>query len=161
MTLQAGLRTLLGIKRPPARVRGKWNGKERSVATAKLHSMRICTDGIHQGTSVAFTLLGLRFGVSRDGTNHGLIDDIQRVNDRAVWAFVPQPYAGLVTLFKPQKNYDFMSDPQMGWGDLVRSGPEVVELPVNPHAMLIEPFVQILGRELRYRIRARVATSAA
>jgi hypothetical protein len=33
-------------------------------------------------------------------------------------------------------NYDFFPDPKMGWGDLALGGAEIVELPVNPHAML-------------------------
>ena len=32
----------------------------------------------------------------------------------------------------------------MGWGDLVNGGLDVVVLPVNPHAMLVEPFVRHL-----------------
>ncbi len=98
----------------------------------------------------------VKFGANQDISNRGLIDYIQRVNDRAVWTFKPEQCPGLVTLFKPQKNYSFMSDPQMGWGGLVCSGLEVVELPVNPHAMLIEPFVETLAHELQLRIRAKV-----
>ena len=54
-----------------------------------------------------------------------------------------------------------MSDALMGWGDLVCVGLEIVEVSANPHAMLIEPFVQALARELRSRILVKVATSVA
>lgn len=64
-------------------------------------------------------------------------------------------------MFKPKENYHFMSDSLMGWGDLVCVGLEIVELPANPHAMLIEPVVQVLARELRSRILVRGATSVA
>ena len=37
----------------------------------------------------------------------------------------------------------------MGWGKLALGGIEIVELPVNPHAMLVEPFVKHLAPELR------------
>ena len=40
----------------------------------------------------------------------------------------------------------------MGWGDLVQGGLDIVELPVNPHAMLVEPYVGTLAEQLRKRI---------
>ena len=101
----------------------------------------------------------IRNAFNGNGTRDGVINYIQKVNDRAAWAFRPRPCDGRVTLFKPEKNYDFMPDPELGWGDVVRTGPEVVELPVNPHAMLIEPFVRQLGRELRSRIHEATAAS--
>ena len=54
-----------------------------------------------------------------------------------------------MTLFKPRVNYNFYPDAQMGWGDLVTGELEIVELPVNPHAMLVEPYVQILATRLK------------
>ena len=51
-------------------------------------------------------------------------------------------------LLKPQVNYYFYPDPQMGWGDLV-GDLHIVELPVNPHAMLVEPYVKILATHLK------------
>jgi len=50
-------------------------------------------------------------------------------------------------------NYDFLPDPRMGWGDLVRHL-EIVELDVNPHAILLEPYVKLLANELRRRMDA-------
>ena len=40
----------------------------------------------------------------------------------------------------------------MGWGDLVTGRLEIVELPVNPHAMLAEPYVQSLADCLKEAI---------
>jgi len=78
---------------------------------------------------------------------------VSEVNDIAASAYRPQPYWGPVTLFKPRVNYDFLPDPRMGWGDLVRHL-EIVELNVNPHAMLVEPYVRLLANELRRRMDA-------
>jgi len=78
--------------------------------------------------------------------------DVQELNDRAAAAYRPKPFGGRVTLFKPRVNYDFYPDPKMGWGDLVTGGLETVELRVNPHAMLVEGYVQELARELRRRL---------
>ena len=102
-----------------------------------------------------------RLMVGQDDIDHNVIQYIQQVNDRAVWAYKPQPCPGPVTVFKPKKNYHFMSDALMGWGDLVCVGLEIVELPANPHARLIEPVVEVIARELRSRILARVPTLGA
>jgi len=86
---------------------------------------------------------------------------IQEINDEAGWEFVPQPFAGHITVFRPQKNYDYFPDPKMGWSDLVGHGLEIVELPFNPHAMLIEPFAARLALELKKRIEAYAPAQAA
>lgn len=77
---------------------------------------------------------------------------VQEVNDRAAEAYRPEPYAGRVTVFKPRVNYNFYPDPQMGWGDLVTGELDIIELPVNPHAMLVEPYVQMLSSQLREKL---------
>lgn len=77
---------------------------------------------------------------------------VQSMNDAACDRYEPKPYPGKLTLFKPKVNYDYYPDPKMGWGHLVSGGIETVELPVNPHAMLVEPYVQLLANELKKRI---------
>lgn len=80
---------------------------------------------------------------------------IQEINHQAAWEYSPQPYAGRVTAFSPRKNYDFFPDPMMGWSELVGDKLEMVHLPVNPHAMLINPFAKQVADELRKRILAK------
>ena len=70
---------------------------------------------------------------------------VQEANERAADLYRPKPYAGNVVVFRPSTNYDFYPDAQMGWGDYVTGRLDIVELPVNPHAMLIEPHVQLLA----------------
>jgi amino acid adenylation domain-containing protein len=77
---------------------------------------------------------------------------VQASNDAACDRYEPKPYAGTLTLFKPKVNYDYYPDPKMGWGDLAKGGIDPIELPVNPHAMLVEPYVQLLATELKSRI---------
>ena len=81
--------------------------------------------------------------------NHVTLASLQEVNDRAAAAYEPLPYGGRVTLFKPEINYDFYPDPQMGWGNLVLGGLELIELRGNPHAMLVEPYVRSLASRLK------------
>ena len=54
-----------------------------------------------------------------------------------------------MTIVTPRVNYDYYSDPQMGWKDVVGGGIETIELPVNPHAMLVEPYVRVLAERLK------------
>jgi thioesterase domain-containing protein len=79
---------------------------------------------------------------------------VQASNDAACDRYQPKPYAGKLTLFKPKVNYSYYPDPKMGWGELAQGGIDPVELPVNPHAMLVEPYVQLLAAELKARIDA-------
>jgi thioesterase domain-containing protein len=74
---------------------------------------------------------------------------MERINDRAAAAYRPGPYPGVVTIFKPRRNYDSFSDTQQGWGDVALGGLREIELPVNPHAMLVEPYVEKLANQLR------------
>ena len=92
-----------------------------------------------------------RLGHGRGGTE-SRIQHIQDVNDDAAWSHKPGWNPGPIVLFRPETNYDFMSDPLQGWGGYVAGGPEVVQLPINPHAMLIEPFVRTLAPEIARRI---------
>lgn len=98
----------------------------------------------------------LKTAFAGNGSGDAILDYIQEVNDRAIWSFIPKPADFHLKVFKPEKNYDFMQDRNMGWSDLVRGNLDVIELPVNPHAMLSEPFVQDLGRELKLRLKMLV-----
>ena len=73
---------------------------------------------------------------------------VQTINDTAAETYIPKPYPGKLTLFKPRINYKFYPDPKMGWGDLAMGGLDIVEFPFNPHAMLVEPYVKQLADAL-------------
>lgn len=89
-------------------------------------------------------------GVAR--AESGIEASVQAINDAAADSYLPKPYGGRIALFKPQVNYKFYPDPKMGWGDLVQGGLDIVELPVNPHAMLVEPYVAVLAEQLKKRV---------
>ena len=74
---------------------------------------------------------------------------LEDINDRAGFEYKPRPYDGKLTLIKPHRNYTFYNDPHMGWTSLTARGLEIIDLPVNPGAMLVEPYVQILAERLR------------
>jgi glutamate-1-semialdehyde aminotransferase/thioesterase domain-containing protein/acyl carrier protein len=89
-------------------------------------------------------------GVSR--ATSGPEAKVQGINDYAAEHYDPLPYSGRLTLFKPRFNYKFYPDPRMGWGDLALGGLDIVEVAVNPHSMLLEPYVKVLADQLKERI---------
>jgi amino acid adenylation domain-containing protein len=76
---------------------------------------------------------------------------IQAINDHSLTTHRPRAFSGRVTLFKPRVNYSAYPDPLGGWGN-VASNVDIVELPMNPHAMLVEPFVEHLASALARKL---------
>jgi hypothetical protein len=73
---------------------------------------------------------------------------IKRVNDDAARRYAPRPYAGRVALIRSKGYFAGFNDPNFGWGNLVREGLEIHELPMYPKGMLIEPFCRELANTL-------------
>lgn len=73
---------------------------------------------------------------------------IWRTNDQACWRYVPKPYPGAITDFRPSKQYRIFDRPDLKWDRLAQGGQEVIVLPVYPAAMLHEPFVEHLAAAL-------------
>ena len=119
------------------------------------HKLRVARDGELSSLWKALTSVFRSQETPRDSQSTEA--SLQDVNDRAAEAYRPEPYAGRVTVFKPRVNYDFYPDPQMGWGEVVTGGLDIVELPVNPHAMLVEPYVQTLASQLREKMEQAIA----
>jgi len=112
--------------------------------------VRIARDGELANLATSRPGSSGQVGVAR--AESGVEASVQAVNDYAADHYVPKPYPGRLTLFKPHVNYKFYPDPNMGWGDLALGGLDIVELPVNPHAMLVEPYVRLLADALKTRL---------
>ena len=93
--------------------------------------------------------------------------DVWRANDRAGLCYIPRPYPGVVTDFRPARQYRRVNQPGLKWDTLAGGGQIVVTLPVDPAGMLVEPFVAHLAEALRQamdraiRAQARAANSTA
>jgi len=74
---------------------------------------------------------------------------LENINEEAHFSYVPEAYPDPVTIFKPQRNYTHLRDPQMGWGRVVSGQLGIIELPVNPGGIFIDPYVQTLAEKLR------------
>ena len=73
---------------------------------------------------------------------------IKEMNDDAAGRYMPHPYAGRVALIRSKGYFAGLADPSYGWGDFVREGLEIRQLPVYPKGMLIEPFCRELANTL-------------
>jgi acyl transferase domain-containing protein/glutamate-1-semialdehyde aminotransferase/thioesterase domain-containing protein len=111
---------------------------------------RLAKDGGWAGLATEMPGSTLDRGLAR--AESGIEASVQEINDHAADIYEPRPYPGALTLFKPHINYKFYPDPRMGWGDLALGGLDIVEMPMNPHAMLVEPYVELLSRELKSRL---------
>jgi amino acid adenylation domain-containing protein len=74
---------------------------------------------------------------------------VWKTNDQAKMGYVPKPYPGVVTDFRPKKQYSIFNRTDMYWDQFALKGYEIVTLPVYPAGMLIEPFVEHLATALR------------
>jgi phthiocerol/phenolphthiocerol synthesis type-I polyketide synthase E len=88
------------------------------------------------------------------------LGQIWKANDRACIVYVPQPYPGVVTDFRPMKQYRMFDLPNAKWERLAQRGQQVVDLPVYPAGMLVEPFVRHLAVGLRKAIDNVIANKA-
>lgn len=73
---------------------------------------------------------------------------VTEANEEAASNYVPRPYAGRVVAFRPKVNFLGQNDPTFGWGDVVREGLVVCNLPMYPKAMLVDPFVKSLAKQM-------------
>ena len=89
------------------------------------------------------------FNTSRaEASESLLLAKIWQTNDRACAQYVPQPYAGTVTDFRPLKQYRMFNKPDAKWERLAKGGQQVIVLPTYPAGMLLEPFVGHLAAGL-------------
>lgn len=95
-------------------------------------------------------LLGkLRRNSATDNSESRILGQIWLANDRAASDYIPHPFAGVVTDFRPTGQYRMFSKPGLKWEHLAQGGQKVVILPVYPAGMLVEPFVRHLAAALR------------
>jgi amino acid adenylation domain-containing protein len=83
---------------------------------------------------------------NRNGNGQAFLEDI---NDKAYFAYVPSVYDERITVFRPQRNYSFLTKPSMGWSEVVTGGLDVIDLPVEPGGIFIDPYVTTLAEKLR------------
>jgi acyl carrier protein len=86
----------------------------------------------------------------------GILGQMWQINDRACTSYVPKPYPGTITDFRPRRQYRMFDQPGAKWDQLARGGEEIIVLPVFPAGMLVEPFVQHLASALKKSMDAAI-----
>jgi acyl carrier protein len=113
--------------------------------------------------SRAFVFGSMLFGTLRKDSRSGssesrVLGDLWRANFDAYLYYVPKPFSGTIIDIRPAKQYQIFNKPNVKW-DLWALVQEVVVLPINPPAMLLDPFVKHLAVALRQSIDAAMRRS--
>lgn len=78
------------------------------------------------------------------------VQNVRRLNFEALDKYLPKPYLGTITDFRPKRQYTRLDKPELNWEKIAVGGLRSVVLSVCPkNDMLIEPFVKQLANELR------------
>ncbi len=94
-----------------------------------------------------------------DSSTALVLGRIWQTNDDACWRYTPKPYDGVVTDFRPSKQYRIFAKPDLKWDRLAKGGQDVIVLPVYPASMLLEPFVKHLAEALTKTIDLAIQNS--
>ena len=81
-----------------------------------------------------------------------VLAQIWRANEQSCIDYVPHPYPGLVTDVRPVRQYRCFDKPEFRWDRLSQGGVRTIVLPVNPPAIMVEPYVVHLAHALRQSI---------
>lgn len=83
------------------------------------------------------------------GTSGSLtLAKVWKSNDRAAINYVPKPYPGELTDFRPARQYRAFNNPELKWDRLAKAGQRVVVVPGYPAVILLEPYVKELAARL-------------
>jgi thioesterase domain-containing protein/non-ribosomal peptide synthetase component F len=81
-----------------------------------------------------------------------VLAEMWQINDRACVVYQAKSYEGVVTDFRPMRQYAKYSPAEGDWSRLALGGHEILTLPVYPAGMLLEPFVKHLADALKTTI---------
>lgn len=88
-------------------------------------------------------------GSNGTGFKSVVIGRIWALNDQAAMEYIPKAYPGVVTDFRPLRQYSIYQRTDLKWEKLAQGGQNIVQLPVYPAGMLVEPFVSVLAEALK------------
>ncbi len=167
VALLAMFDTLNWCKLPPLNIWTKTRVGFERIGFHALNFLRLDREGMRIFVKEKFRAVRNRIPVWRGmllaklggnwestGSRSVVLGKIWAGNDRASMDYVPKGYPGVVTDFRPLKQYSIYRRPDLKWEKLALGGQEIVELTVYPAGMLVEPFVKSLADELKKSIEA-------
>ena len=86
---------------------------------------------------------------------------MEHLNEEAHFSYIASAYDGNTIMFKAKKNYSYLHDPMLGWGEVLTGPLEFIELPSNAGGLFMEPYVQVMAEKLKERIDEAAARIAA
>jgi amino acid adenylation domain-containing protein len=125
------------------RIMFHWTGLIHLDSIGKLKFLKGKLQSLKHRTPVWAGMLFGRFTGRRSNLGR-----VWQNNHRASRVYIPRPYPGSVTEFRPSKQYRVLDQPDLKWDRLAKQGQRTVTLPVYPGAMLVEPFVKHLAAQL-------------
>jgi amino acid adenylation domain-containing protein len=145
--------------------RGTWSKSSRAVQRVFFHTMGLLSldsdgkgkffkgkiEALRTRIPVWGEMLLTRFNKWRSGEaapEFLVVGRTWQTNHRAARKYVPKPYPGVVTDFRPGKQYRVFDQPGLKWDRLAEGGQQTVVLPGYPGTMLVEPFVKNLAARL-------------
>ncbi len=81
-----------------------------------------------------------------------VMGEMWQLNDQASVVYQAKPYDGVVTDFRPMRQYSKYRPAEDDWARLALGDVEILTLPVYPAGMLLEPFVRHLAEALKTTI---------
>lgn len=88
----------------------------------------------------------------RGGDQDGVEVSVKRANDGAGFDDVPERRPGSAVFFRPRGTGSAFNDARFRWAEEAPERLEIVVLELNPHAMLMEPYVRLLAKEMNLQI---------
>ena len=86
---------------------------------------------------------------------------VRDANYLASSRYVPQDFAGRVTLFRVnEERVGRPEEPTLGWQRLARGGVEIIEVPGTHTSLILEPHVRTLAKELNAALDRSLKTGA-
>lgn len=88
---------------------------------------------------------------------------VLRANLRALLAYDPQPYHGPITLLRAEDQsimHKMHEDWTLGWGEVAKSGLDIIEVPGNHAVLLSKPYIETVGAVIREGLAKARARSA-
>lgn len=98
--------------------------------------------------------------ISGNASKEIALSRVWELNDIASMEYVPKPYPGRVTDFRPIAQYTIHRGEGLKWEGLAQEGQKVVPLPMYPAGMLVEPYVKVLADALRAEMDVAIANRA-
>jgi len=122
-------------------------GEKRRFFAEKLHVLR---SRMQIWRGILLNKLSANAGENKSETR--VLGEMWQINDRACVVYQAKPYEGVVTDFRPMRQYTKYKPAENDWHRLALGGLEIVTLPVYPAGMLLEPFVKHLAEALKITI---------